>query len=416
MNRKLHIALFHCSFTYSGGGERIVLEEAKELKRRGHNVEIWAPTLDRKKCYPKDIENLHVRTFLPQLPSFMPFNYAIIMLTTAFLAPFFAGRFHHVDVFIGENQPGAWLAFCIATILGKPYIVYMNQPNRLLYPRTVDREVKWQNLRGYNTIRKVIRHFRPLAEFLDRVSFTNGKAMLMNGVYIGQTIEKIYQKKGVICPAGTRIVAKNQLVAQKNIYKGSIRIANTQGEDFFIKRPFILLTNRHVPQKKFDFAIEAMREIVKRFPEAQLIIPGSFTNHTKVLLEKVEKLHLEKNIVFLGQIPESQLQKLYRNACVYVYTAPDEDFGMGVIEAMGAGVAVVAWNFAGPTVTVVNGKTGFLAKPYDIKDFGQKIASILSDPNLRAKMSKNAWLHTKKYFSWQVHTDILEKEIRKALS
>lgn len=414
MTKKIHIALFHCSFTYSGGGERIVLEEAKELKKRGYAVSIWAPTIDRKKCYPKDIKLLGVRTFLPQIPRLIPFADAIYMLATAFLAPFFAFRFKHIDIFIGENQPGAWLAFCMATVLGKPYIVYMNQPNRLLYPRAIDREVKWQNLKGYNAIRKIIRHFRPLAEWLDRVSFTSGKSMLLNGGYIGQTIEKIYRKKGVLCPAGTRIVPKSHLVDQKDIFSGTLSITNVRGEQFTLKKPYVLLTNRHVPQKKFIYAIEAMREVVKKLPDVQLIIPGVFTENTKELQKKVHAMGLDQSITFLNQISEKELQKLYMHACVYVYSAPDEDFGMGVVEAMGAGVPVVAWNNGGPTVTVVSGKTGYLAKPFDTKDFGRKILAVLSDKKVRSKLSKNAWNHANKNFSWIHHTDILEKELQKA--
>src|SRR6202007_380117 len=46
------VAVFHCSFPYSGGGERIVLEEVLGLRARGYGVECFAPTVDAKACYP----------------------------------------------------------------------------------------------------------------------------------------------------------------------------------------------------------------------------------------------------------------------------------------------------------------------------------------------------------------------------
>src|SRR4029077_16456744 len=46
------IAVFHCGFTYSGGGERLVIEEVLGLRRRGYEVECYAPTVDASRCYP----------------------------------------------------------------------------------------------------------------------------------------------------------------------------------------------------------------------------------------------------------------------------------------------------------------------------------------------------------------------------
>lgn len=411
----IRIALFHCGFTYSGGGERIVLEEAKVLRKEGYHMEVWAPTLDAKKCYPTDVAQLQVRTFLPQLPRIIPFADAIDMITAALLAPFLAFRFSHIDVFVGENQPGAWIAFCMATVLRKPYLVYMNQPNRLLYPRKIDRDVQWQNLKGYNTVRQIVRHMRPLAELLDRVSFTSGTAMLVNGEYIGKTIERIYRKKGILCPAATHVAQKARLARPQDVFTGELSVMNAAGEEFMIAQPYILLTNRHVPQKKFSYAIEAMHAVVAKMPQVQLVIPGPYTEHTQALLRLVSRLHLEKNVVFTGQISEQTLQRLYRFAAVYVYTAPDEDFGMGIVEAMGWGVPVIAWNNGGPTVTVVHKKTGYLAKPYDIKDFARGILHILADKKLRTSLSKQAWERAHSYFSWETHVATLEKAIRASL-
>src|SRR5713226_3992795 len=70
------IAVFHCGFTYSGGGERVVIEEVLGLRRRGFAVECFAPTVDASRCYPDLIGEVRVRTFLPQLPRWFPFREA----------------------------------------------------------------------------------------------------------------------------------------------------------------------------------------------------------------------------------------------------------------------------------------------------------------------------------------------------
>src|SRR3989442_11801274 len=70
------IAVFHCGFTYSGGGERLVIEEVLGLRRRGYEVECYAPTVDASRCYPDLIGEVRVKTFLPQLPRWFPFREA----------------------------------------------------------------------------------------------------------------------------------------------------------------------------------------------------------------------------------------------------------------------------------------------------------------------------------------------------
>jgi glycosyltransferase involved in cell wall biosynthesis len=158
-----------------------------------------------------------------------------------------------------------------------------------------------------------------------------------------------------------------------------------------------------------------MKLVKKKFPKVKLVIPGLFTTHTPELMELVRKLGLSKQVVFLGQVREGELQELYRQAAVYVYPAPQEDFGMGPLEAGAWGVATVAWHNAGPTVTIEDGKTGFLAKPFEIKDYAEKIVKMLGDKNLQFRMGRAAWRRIKEQFSWERHINILEREIKKVV-
>ncbi len=410
-SRSLKIALFHCGFVYSGGGERIVLEEAKGLKKRGHEVLVYAPTVDKKACYPDFLEELGVKTFLPSFTEKLPFRDALRMVISSLLAPILALNFRDVDVFFGSNQPSAWMAYCMAKVLRKPYLVYLNQPNRLVYPRKIDKQTGWQTRRDYYLLAVIIKKIKPFVVWADRISFTSGQAMLVNGDYIGKAIKKIYKKPIVLCPGGAYPQPWTKLrLNPESTFEGEFKV-----NGFKITKPFILITNRHEPQKKFDYVIEAMEKVIKKVPKAILVIPGSFTSYTPELINLAKELGIEDRVLFLGRISEGGLQKLYQEAAVYCYPSPDEDFGLGPLEAGVWGVPSVAWNHGGPTVTVVHGKTGYLAKPYEIEDYAQGIIVLLSNPKKRAKMGKVAWEHVKNNFSWEKHIDILEKEISGAL-
>jgi glycosyltransferase involved in cell wall biosynthesis len=176
-----------------------------------------------------------------------------------------------------------------------------------------------------------------------------------------------------------------------------------------IRRPYVLLTNRHYPQKRFDLAIRAMAEVRKRHPRVQLVVPGPSTSHTESLKSLVAKLGLEEAVLFLGAITEKELQNLYEGAAVYVYPAPEEDFGMGVIESMSKGVPVVAWNQAGPTVTVAP-RTGYLAEPLEVGDYADGICGLLENRAENQATGECAFAWAKR-FDWERHLDVLERSV-----
>jgi len=410
VKRQLKIAVFHCGFAYSGGGERIVLEEVLGLRRLGHQVVCYAPVVDRQACYPDFINSVGVKTFLPQLPRWFPWRDALAMAVSSLLAPLFAPRFLGIDVFVGANQPGAWFAFCMAKLLDKPYVVYLNQPNRLVYPRRVDQETGWLTKPDYHVLDVLIQRIKRFVAWADRVSFTEAEVMLANGGYIAGVIEKIYGRKQVLCAAGCHPQPNKLLRTEpQSAYQGYFKI---QGHT--ITKPYVLITNRHEPQKKFESVIQAMAQVSASALQASLVIPGPFTAHTPRLVELAKQLGIEQQVLFLGQIPEPELQRLYREAAVYCYPAPEEDFGMGVIEAMAWGIPVVAWNHAGPTTTVLDGVTGFLAEPGNVESYAQAVAWLLLDPALRARMGAAAHDRVLRYFSWDRHVRILEKAARRA--
>jgi len=412
IKKKSKIAIFHCGFVYSGGGERIVLEEARGLKRRGYEVAVFAPTIDKNLCYPEFLDEVQVETFLPSLTEKLPFRDALRMIASCLLAPILAFNFRDVDVFLGANQPGAWMAFCMAKVLRKPYLVYLNQPNRLVYPRKIDKQTGWQTRQDYYLLAKIIKVIKPFIAWADRISFTSGKAMLVNGSYIGNIIKKIYQKPVVSCSGGAYPQTWSSLrLNPEKAFEGEFKI-----NGFKITKPYILITNRHEPQKKFEYVIRAMEKVIKKVPQVILVIPGSFTPHTPELINLSKRLKIHQKVLFLGQISEKELQKLYQETAIHCYPAPDEDFGLGPLEAGVWGVPTVAWNYGGPTVTVVHKKTGYLAKPYEIEDYARGIIILLSNPQKRAEMGKAAWEHIRENFSWERHVDVLEKEIRKALT
>jgi glycosyltransferase involved in cell wall biosynthesis/uncharacterized membrane protein YbhN (UPF0104 family) len=395
------IAVFHCGFTYSGGGERIVIEEVLGLRRRGFKVECYAPTVDASRCYPDLIGEVGVRTFLPQLPRWVPYREAVQMAAASLLMPLYAWRLRGVDAILACNQPSAWIAWWAARLIDVPYVVYLNQPNRLVYPRSIDRETGWVANADYRLLAAIVLRATKFVAWADRRSVQEADQLLVNGDYIGDIIRGIYKREATDCPAGCHVAASGFPLPREVRFSGGLTI-----NGYPIRRPYVLLTNRHYPQKRFDLAIRAMQKVRKHHPKAQLVIPGPATSHTATLQGLTTELKITDGVLFLGAITEQELDRLYAGAAVYVYPAPEEDFGMGVIESMAKGVPVVAWNQAGPTVTV-GPKTGYLAEPLEVADYASAITTLLDDPAANQATGERAFEWARR-FDWERHLDALE--------
>src|SRR5439155_24723710 len=77
----------------------------------------------------------------------------------------------------------------------------------------------------------------------------------------------------------------------------------------------------------------------------------------------VRSLDPPPNVEFLGEVDDAKLVDLYATCRGLIATSQDEDFGLGLLEAMASGKAVVAVDEGGYLETVVHEVTGWLEPP-----------------------------------------------------
>lgn len=396
IEKKINIAIFHLAFIYSGGGEKLVLLEAEGLKKLGHNVHIYTCCVDKKKCFPDLIKNYEIKEFLPWAKYFLINHESFQVILSCLLAPLYVYKFIKYDVIFAANQPSLWIAYITKLLIGKKYVAYLAQPTRFLYPRKIDKVtgLYFNKKEAESTSVKLMRIFREIIKKLDNLSIKKADKVLVNGEYMTSCIEKVYKIKAISCPAGADYIEKPVSIKVKN------------------KNPYILMTNRHVWQKRFEYGITAFSGLITKFPEYKLIISGCFTEYTEELKIEVNRLGLNPKVIFTGLLNNEKLKKLYKLASVYLYTAPEEDYGMGVVEAMGQGIPVIAWNKGGPSKIVINNETGFLIDPDDVEGFTAKTLELVENIRLREKMSKEAIKRVKDNYSWKNHYLTIEENLK----
>lgn len=124
---------------------------------------------------------------------------------------------------------------------------------------------------------------------------------------------------------------------------------------------------------------------------------GTYRSYLRGLLSAEEGA----KVAFLGFVPRPALLDLYYNADVFVFPPIwDEGFGIPPVEAMAAGVPVVATKSGAISETVRDGKTGFLVNKNDPRALAEAILTLLTNDNLRQTMGKASrkWAHEQ--FTW----------------
>lgn len=150
--------------------------------------------------------------------------------------------------------------------------------------------------------------------------------------------------------------------------------------------PVVLYPAITYPHKNHATLIEAFASVRSQHPDAVLVLPGGEGSCEQAVAEQVRRLHLEGGVRRLGRISEADKAGLYHLATVVAVPSSYEGFGLPALEAMGAGVAVVASDAT--ALPEVVGDAGVLVDPFDSAAWAAAISRLLVDPTERARLAE----------------------------
>lgn len=144
---------------------------------------------------------------------------------------------------------------------------------------------------------------------------------------------------------------------------------------------------------------------MKEFPEKPYILyigndyPHKNLARLKSAFEKIRQEGLDYELVLITKwVSDEELDKLYRNASLYVFPSLYEGFGLPPLEAMKRGVPVVASNAT--CMPEILGDAALYFNPLDVDDIADKIKKALIDRESRERLIKEGFERIKKY-NWQ---------------
>lgn len=178
-------------------------------------------------------------------------------------------------------------------------------------------------------------------------------------------------------------------------------IAEDDGQPMWQDTNIILSINRYERKKDVGLAIKAFAGLGKHGREGvRLIVAGGYDQRvTENFLYHKELEHIceaqglkfatchnlitalrvpdDVSVLFLLSVPNSLKDALLQSARLLVYTPSNEHFGIVPLEAMLVGTPVLAANTGGPLETVVDGVTGWLRDPSDVKAWSDVMDKVL---------------------------------------
>ena len=140
----------------------------------------------------------------------------------------------------------------------------------------------------------------------------------------------------------------------------------------------LLAVARLTDQKGIDVAIRALAEL----PDDTVLVVLGEGPERAALVRLARELGVESRVFLLGRVPD--VAAWLDRATLLVHPARWEGFGLGVLEAMLAGLPVVATNVSALPELVVDGETGLLVPPDDVAALVRAAEQALARPGLGA--------------------------------
>jgi glycosyltransferase involved in cell wall biosynthesis len=169
-----------------------------------------------------------------------------------------------------------------------------------------------------------------------------------------------------------------------------------------VDRGHILSVGRFAdPRKNVRLLFDAYKEVCDSNTRApKLLLAGQAPTEND--LNYAYSLGLGEKLVVATGVPQSDLARMYREACMFVLSSNEEGLGLVVLEAMASGLPVVSTRSKGVEFLVRDGETGILSAVGDSHGLATAIVRLIEDAALRRDLGRRARSMAVEQFSQEI--------------
>jgi alpha-1,3/alpha-1,6-mannosyltransferase len=376
-----------------GGAERLVVDAALELGARGHAVTLYVG--DRQEAQLDEVRQGRVHVvavgrFLPnQIAQRLRAPAAIAR--AAWAARALARSAPPPDVVVVDLVPHVIPR--VRRLVRAPVACYCHFPDLLLAPRRT----------GLYAL------YRKPLDGMEAAGLAAADRVLVNSRFTASIVRQTFPRLTL----GTLEVVHPGVEVP-----GDAPPAPPDGDE-----ALVLSVNRFDPGKNLALAVDALAALRARmtpaaFAGVRLVLAGHFDARlaesralAAALEDRAREHGLGGQVTLVRSPSDAERRALLARARCVLYTPTAEHFGIVPLEAMAAARPVIAVNHGGPTETIVQGETGWLAEPRP-EAFADALGRVLGDPVAARRMGETGWAHVRARFSRRAFGDRLEASLR----
>jgi len=364
-----------------GGAGIATFNFTKELKKNGHNIVILTTTQYKGKDQVIEYDGLKIHKiyskFHERWRAYLSlYNPQTIKKARKIIAEFkpdviYVNNIHHYLSYHClkiAKQSGAKVFLTAHDVMIFHYgkLTEFINPKDLSCPKKFNYKISpWQQIKKYkwryNPFRNiVIKHYLKYVDKIFAVSGALKEALNQNGI---KNVEVLHNG----------INLDDWITEDSEVKKFK--------EKYYLNDKKIVLFGGRLSEAKGGYqAISTMAEVIKKIPDAVLLIMGEKNSYAEKMLDFSKNLKIESHLIFTGWITGDELKSAYyASSIVIVPSIYCEPFGLICLEAMLCRKPIVATCFGGPPDIVLSDKSGYIINPYDIPQMALSIIVLLSD-------------------------------------
>jgi glycosyltransferase involved in cell wall biosynthesis len=167
------------------------------------------------------------------------------------------------------------------------------------------------------------------------------------------------------------------------------------------KDKVLISVGRLGQEKNWPVLLQAVKKLKRKHPDLRMVLIGDGLEKNN-LQQLAAELGIADRVTFTGELPFSEVPAYLKAADIFSFASITETQGLVTMEAMAAGLPIVAVNGSGTSDIVEDGKQGFLV-PNNASALAKALDEVLNSPSLMKRFQRNA-LRKSKTFDVEVQT------------
>lgn len=280
----------------------------------------------------------------------------------------------------------------------KPFIVQANQTEAIFFLGLTKYFFKTKGMIASILIHELWKMRNELkvklAKIPCKIAFRNYDSV----VCVANSVKRFEEKANFHNPSKLKVIHNGISISNYENLKPASDLRKELGISQDSK--LILNVGRLDEKKGLKFLVEAMPQILQKFPKTKLLLVGG-GDFKSELEDKIKELKLEKSVLLLGLKRIDEVQNIYQNSDIFVFPTLTEALSNVLLESMLNGLPVIATNTGGNPEVIENEKSGILIPLEAPKAISDNVCELLANPEKMEKLSQNAQKRVRENFNFE---------------